>query len=495
MPESRILNAAEALREAMDLALERWPEVYLIGEGVADPKGIFGTTVGLAEKYGPDRVIEMPVAENGLTGVAIGSALLGQRPVLVHQRVDFALLSLEQLFNTAAKSHYVTGGKHKVPLVVRMIVGRGWGQGPQHSQSLEAVFAHVPGLKVVMPATPAEFKGLLLGAIEDDNPVLMLEHRWLHYVTGEVPDGFTASPIEGPRLARAGKDVTVVASSYMVLEALRAADALSQAGCEAEVFDLRVLRPLDAHGDSRLGAQDRPPRHGRHRLADRRTRRGAGRGDHRARLRGPQTGAAAHRACPIIRRPAAARWRRPTIPIRSISSMPWKICSTSTPRPPRPHARPASRRAKACPSTSPTQLSRDPSDERSGRKARPRAGEPAAPRMRVRYSYLPQQFGEIDDLWAELKAFVPTGDFTLGKPLTEFESRFAALIGTRHAIGVNSGTDAIKLGLKAVGVGPGDEVITAANTFVATVGAINEVGARPVFVDVDDTFCMDVGPG
>ena len=180
-----------------------------------------------------------------MTGVAIGSALMGQRPVLVHQRVDFALLSLEQLFNSAAKSHYVTGGKHRVPLVVRMVIGRGWGQGPQHSQSLEAVFAHVPGLKVVMPSTPGEFKGLLLGSIADDNPVLMLEHRWLHYVTGEVPEGFTSIPVAGPRLAREGRDVTVVASSYMVLEALRAADALSAAGCEAEVFDLRVLRPLD----------------------------------------------------------------------------------------------------------------------------------------------------------------------------------------------------------------------------------------------------------
>jgi pyruvate dehydrogenase E1 component beta subunit len=244
MPEPRILTASEALLEAMDLALARRPEVFLMGEGVADPKGIFGTTVGLIDKYGRDRVVEMPVAENGLTGVAIGAALMGRRPVLVHQRVDFALLSLEQLFNSAAKSHYVTGGRHRVPLVVRMVIGRGWGQGPQHSQSLEAVMAHVPGLKVVMPATPAEFKGLLLGAIEDDNPVLMLEHRWLHYVKGEVPEGYGPLPLDGPRVARPGRDVTIVASSYMVLEALRAAEALAEAGCEAEVIDLRVLRPL-----------------------------------------------------------------------------------------------------------------------------------------------------------------------------------------------------------------------------------------------------------
>lgn len=244
MPEPRVLNAAEALREAMDLALARWPDVFLMGEGVADPKGIFGTTVGLIDQYGRDRVVEMPVAENGLTGVAIGAALMGRRPVVVHQRVDFALLSIEQLFNSAAKSHYVTRGKHRVPLVVRMVIGRGWGQGPQHSQSLEAVFAHVPGLKVVMPSTPREFKGLLLGAIEDDSPVLMLEHRWLHFVTGGVPEGFYSIPLEGPRLAREGRDVTIVASSYMVLEALRAAEALAEAGCDAEVIDLRVLRPL-----------------------------------------------------------------------------------------------------------------------------------------------------------------------------------------------------------------------------------------------------------
>jgi pyruvate dehydrogenase E1 component beta subunit len=244
MPEPRTINAAEALREAMDLALERWPDVFLMGEGVADPKGIFGTTVGLADKHGSERVVEMPVSENGLTGVAIGAALMGRRPVLVHQRVDFALLSIEQLFNSAAKSHYVTGGRHRVPLVVRMVIGRGWGQGPQHSQSLEAMFAHVPGLKVVMPSTPREFKGLLLGAIEDDNPVLMLEHRWLHYVTGDVPEGFYSIPLDGPRLAREGQDVTIVASSYMALEALGAAEALAGVGCAAEVFDLRMLRPL-----------------------------------------------------------------------------------------------------------------------------------------------------------------------------------------------------------------------------------------------------------
>jgi pyruvate dehydrogenase E1 component beta subunit len=187
----------------------------------------------------------MPVAENGLTGIAVGTALMGQRPVMTHQRVDFALLCLEQLFNTAAKSHYVTGGKHRVPLTVRMVIGRGWGQGPQHSQSFEAMFAYVPGLKVVMPSTPYEFKGMLHAAIDDDNPVMVLEHRWLHYVTGAVPEGRYVAPLTGPKVVKPGERLTIVATSYMVLEALRAATALEHVGCSVEVIDLRVLRPLN----------------------------------------------------------------------------------------------------------------------------------------------------------------------------------------------------------------------------------------------------------
>ncbi len=245
MPNERIVSSAEAIREALAISLRQRPDVYLIGEGVADPSGIFGTTKGLVDEFGPERVVEMPVAENGLTGIAIGSALMGMHPVMTHQRVDFALLCLEQLFNAAAKSHYVTDGRHKVPLTVRMVIGRGWGQGPQHSQSLEAMFAYIPGLKVVMPSTPYEFKGLLLAAIDDDNPVIMLEHRWLHYVTGAVPSESYIVPLTGSRIVRGGKAATVVATSYMVLEAMRAASALADTGCDIEVIDLRVVRPLN----------------------------------------------------------------------------------------------------------------------------------------------------------------------------------------------------------------------------------------------------------
>lgn len=245
MPNTRVISAAAAILEATEQCLEADPRVYVMGEGVSDPKGIFGTTLGLAEKWGPDRIVEMPIAENGLTGIAIGSALLGRRPLMVHQRVDFALLALEQLFNNAAKTFFVTQGAHRVPLTVRMIIGRGWGQGPEHSQALEPLFAHIPGLKVVMPATPYDAKGMLIAAMDDDNPVIILEHRWMHYATGHVPPERYAVSLTGPQRVREGSSVTIVATSYNVLEAIEAVDAMAACGVTADLFDLRALRPLE----------------------------------------------------------------------------------------------------------------------------------------------------------------------------------------------------------------------------------------------------------
>src|SRR4030042_2374230 len=166
------LKYFQALNEATDLCMAADPAVYIIGLGGPDPKGIFGSTLGLEQKYGAGRVMDMPVSENAMTGVAIGSALVGMRPIMTHQRIDFALLAMEQVVNQAANWHYMFGGQMSIPLVIRMIIGRGWGQGPQHSQSLQAWFAHVPGLKVVMPTTPYDAKGLLIAAIEDNNPVI-----------------------------------------------------------------------------------------------------------------------------------------------------------------------------------------------------------------------------------------------------------------------------------------------------------------------------------
>ncbi len=244
-PSPRTLKFNEAIHEAIDLCMAKDPTVYVLGLGVPDPKGIFGTTIGLEKKYGAARVMDMPTSENGMTGVAIGSALVGMRPVMTHQRVDFALLAMEQIVNQAAKWHYMFSGRLTVPLVIRLIVGRGWGQGPQHSQSLQAWFAHIPGLKVVMPATPHDAKGLLVSAIEDDSPVVFIEHRWLHGTFGPCPDDIYRVPIGQARIIRSGKDVTVAAVSHMVLEAFRAAELLAESGIDVEIIDLRTLRPLD----------------------------------------------------------------------------------------------------------------------------------------------------------------------------------------------------------------------------------------------------------
>ncbi len=242
---SRTLTYAEALREAQDICLATYPEVFLMGLGVPDPKGIFGSTLGLQQKYGAQRVFDIPLSENALTGVAVGAAITGMRPILTHQRVDFALVAMEQLVNQAAKWHYMFGGSMRAPLVIRMVVGRGWGQGPQHSQSLQACFAHIPGLKVVMPATAHDAKGLLIAAVEDDNPVVILEHRWLYGIRDEVPKGLYRSPLSEARILRQGTDITLVGVSYMALEALRAADRLAEEGISAEVIDLRTIRPWD----------------------------------------------------------------------------------------------------------------------------------------------------------------------------------------------------------------------------------------------------------
>lgn len=241
----RELTYAAAIREGFAVALERDPRVLLMGLGVPDPKGFFGTTTDLQKQFGPNRIMDMPCAENGMSGIMLGAALNGLRPVLSHQRLDFAMLAMDPVCTQAAKWSYMFGGAMKMPVVFRMILGRGWGQGPQHSQCLHSWFAHIPGLKVVMPTTPHDAKGLLIAAIEDDNPVVFIEHRWLHHIKGEVPEGHYTVPIGPARLARQGRDVTLVAFSYMVLEALEAADKLATEGIEAEVIDIRSLRPLD----------------------------------------------------------------------------------------------------------------------------------------------------------------------------------------------------------------------------------------------------------
>ena len=244
--EGRKLSYAAAIREALELALTNDERVFVMGQGVDDPVGMFGITVDLHKKYGQERVFDTPLSENALTGVAIGAALAGMRPVYMHNRPDFLLLAMDQIVNHAAKWNYMFGGCNQgVPLVIWACVGRGWGGAAQHTQTLQGLFMHIPGLRLVMPTTPYDAKGLLITSIADNNPVIILEHRWLFKQSGRVPEGLYSIPFGHGVVRRPGKDITIVAISYMVVEALGAAQELEKQGIDAEVIDPRTLKPLD----------------------------------------------------------------------------------------------------------------------------------------------------------------------------------------------------------------------------------------------------------
>nr|WP_300581725.1 alpha-ketoacid dehydrogenase subunit beta [Marivita sp.] len=241
----RELSYAEAIREAMDIAMARDERVILMGEDIGVYGGAFGVTGDLVEKYGTDRVMDTPISELGGAGVAVGAAMTGLRPIFEFQFSDFATLGMEQIVNQAAKIRYMLGGAVSVPVVMRFPSGSGTGAAAQHSQSLEAWTAHVPGLKVVQPATPADAKGLLLAALEDPDPVMIYEHKILYKMKGHVPDGYYTTPIGKAAVMREGKDLTIVATSIMVHKALDAAETLAAEGIDAEVIDLRTIRPMD----------------------------------------------------------------------------------------------------------------------------------------------------------------------------------------------------------------------------------------------------------
>lgn len=235
----------EALLEAQRQLLLTRPEVYLLGEGIDDPGGVFGSTLGLAKEFGSERVIDTPIAENGLTGIAAGSAMCGLRPIFIHMRMDFLPMCMDQIVNHAAKWRYMTGGKVTCPLVIRSIIGRGWGSAAQHSQALHGLFTHFPGLRVAVPASPYDAKGLLLAAVDDGNPVMFCEHRWLYDFKGYVPEEMYKAPFGKAVVRREGRDVTIVAVSLMVYEAVKAARELEKEGISAEVIDPRTIKPLD----------------------------------------------------------------------------------------------------------------------------------------------------------------------------------------------------------------------------------------------------------
>lgn len=241
----RSITYREAINEALTQEMERDSSIFVYGIGVPDHKGIFGSTTGLAEKFGQERCFDTPLAEDSMTGFGLGAAINGMRPIHVHMRVDFLLLAMNQLANMVSCYRYASGGRLKVPMVIRAVIGRGWGQGIQHSKSMYSVFAHIPGLKVVLPTTPRDAKGLLISAIRDDNPVILIEHRLLYDASGEVPEDAYAIPLGEADILREGKDVTVVAVSWMVVEALKAAEVLQKHGVSVEVIDPRTIAPLD----------------------------------------------------------------------------------------------------------------------------------------------------------------------------------------------------------------------------------------------------------
>jgi pyruvate dehydrogenase E1 component beta subunit len=241
----RKLTYSLAINEALHQMMAHDPSVFLIGQGVKSPWYVGNTAAGLLKKFGSGRVIDTPVSENAITGTAVGAALVGMRPVVVHPRVDFMMYAMDPIINEAANWHYMFGGKSSVPVVIWGIINRGGEQAAQHSQSLHALFAHVPGLKVVMPSTPYDAKGLMIAAIEDNNPVVYMDDRWLYNLEGEVPEEIYSVPIGKGIIRRKGKDVTLVANSYMVVESMKAAEDLEREGIDLEVIDLRSVKPLD----------------------------------------------------------------------------------------------------------------------------------------------------------------------------------------------------------------------------------------------------------
>ncbi|MBI4179512.1 alpha-ketoacid dehydrogenase subunit beta [bacterium] len=243
--ESRTITFQEAIAEALNQEMARDESVFVYGLDVADHKGIYGTTLGLAKKFGGTRCFSTPLSEEAMMGFGLGAATNGLRPINVHIRVDFLLLAMNQLINMVATHRYGSNGKTAVPLVIRAAIGRGWGQGYQHSKTLQSIFAHIPGLKVVMPTTPYDVKGLLIASIRDNNPVIFIEHRWLYFQKGIVPEESYEVPLGSGKIAKEGADITVVATSWMNVEALKAQEILSRRNVSIEIVDVRTVAPLD----------------------------------------------------------------------------------------------------------------------------------------------------------------------------------------------------------------------------------------------------------
>ena len=253
----RKIKYVEAINEALAQLLDADERVFVAGVGANSPWYMGGSMDGLDKRFGNQRIIDPPVAENSITGMGVGAAMAGMRPIITHPRVDFMNFAMDPIINHAANWFYMTGGAVNVPIVFRGIINRGGEQAAQHSQSLHAVFAHIPGLKVVMPSTPFDAKGLLIASVEDENPVIYMDDRWLYDDEGEVSEKMYSVPIGEAAVRKTGTDITIVASSYMVKESIAAAENLEIEGIHAEVLDLRTISPIDTktifHSVSKTG--------------------------------------------------------------------------------------------------------------------------------------------------------------------------------------------------------------------------------------------------
>lgn len=241
----RTLNYGQAIREAHSQLLKKDPRVFVIGQGLWSPWYAGGSLQDLDKEYGRDRIIDCPISENAVTAAAVGAAISGMRPIVFHPRMDFMLLAVDPIVNQAANWSYIFGGQVGVPVVIRSVINRGGEQGAQHSQALQAMFTHVPGLKVVVPGTPYDAKGLLVSAVNDGNPVLYIDDRWLYSESGDVPENLYSVPIGKGRLCARGNDVTIVSSSFALTECSKAVSLLSAKGIGVELIDLRSLKPWD----------------------------------------------------------------------------------------------------------------------------------------------------------------------------------------------------------------------------------------------------------
>jgi len=244
MKKSNLISFADYIQKSLDENMSKHKNLVLFGEGIDDPSSMFGTTKGLRKKHGISRTIEMPLSENCLVGAAIGSSMMGDKVVVNLQRVEFALLALEQIINNAAKTHYLSNGKHNVDIVIRLIVGRGWGQGPEHSQTLESLFASIPGLKVFMPAFPFEAYQLLNLAIKDPNPIIFIENRWSHYTVEEKKKFRKVTNNSFSKLSN-GNKLTLVSSGYASTICFKLVNLLKKYGIYIDFFNLKILKPLN----------------------------------------------------------------------------------------------------------------------------------------------------------------------------------------------------------------------------------------------------------